>query len=75
MQSNLAKYFQHFVYTAVYINDRETLDSSVFILVQIDIIVVEKPEQVTSCETEWINIKLKGKIETIHWIILYEIKT
>ena len=47
MQSNLAKYFQHFVYTAVYINDRETLDSSVFILVQIDIIVVEKPEQVT----------------------------
>ncbi|CAG2252899.1 unnamed protein product [Mytilus edulis] len=47
-------------YTA-YRNDRGTLGGGVFILVQNDIIAIEKPEFVTKCEIEWVKIQMKDK--------------
>ncbi|CAC5395645.1 unnamed protein product [Mytilus coruscus] len=44
-----------------YRNDRGTLGGGVFILVQNDIIAIEKPEFVTKCEIEWVKIQLKDK--------------
>ena len=44
----------------VYRNDRGTLGGGVFIIVNKDIISVEKTEFITNCEIEWVSIKLKN---------------
>ena len=41
-------------------NDRGTLGGGVFVLVKQDIIAVEQPQFTTSCEIEWVKVKLKG---------------
>lgn len=42
-------------------HDRGTLGGGVFVLVHEDIVAEEKPEFVTACEVEWVQVKLKGK--------------
>lgn len=51
-------------YTA-YRNDRGTLGGGVFVVVHNDIIAVENPELVTTCEVEWIKIQLKDRTEQL----------
>ena len=43
-----------------YRNDRGTLGGGVFVLVHQDLVAEEKPELVTSCEVEWVQMKLRG---------------
>ncbi|CAG2240290.1 unnamed protein product [Mytilus edulis] len=46
-----------------YRNDRGYTRGGVFVLVQNDIVAVEKPELVTKCEIEWVKIQLKDQKE------------
>ena len=48
-----------YIYT-VYRNDRGILGGGIFIMVNKDIISVEKTEFITNCEIEWVSIKLKN---------------
>ena len=48
-----------------YRNDRGTLGGGVFVLVNSDIISIEKPEYVTSCEIEWVKLQLKDRKELL----------
>ena len=41
-------------------NDRGSLGGGVFVLVNQDIIAVEQPQYVTSCEIVWVKIQLRG---------------
>ena len=41
-------------------NDRGTLGGDVFVLTRHDMIATEKPELVTDCEINWVNVKIKG---------------
>ena len=43
-----------------YRNDRGTLGGGVFVLVHQDLVAEEKPELVTSCQVEWVQVKLRG---------------
>ena len=43
-----------------YRNDRGTLGEGVFVLVHQDLVAEEKAELVTSCEVEWVPVKLRG---------------
>ena len=45
---------------SVFRNDRDTLGGGVFIMVHENLVAIEKPEYVTNCEIEWVNLKLKG---------------
>ena len=47
-------------YLNVYRNDRNSEGGGVFILVHKTIISEEKPEHVTSCEIEWVKVKLRN---------------
>ena len=43
-----------------YRNDRSSLGGGVFILIHEDLVSIEQPQFVTSCEVTWVKVQLKG---------------